>query len=89
MQRMAVNPSTAAVATGATSSPHRPVNTTRLMTRGLVSARKSRQSAGRAAGFVISMAGIGGAYKGLARRGKARETCWLAMFMKALLCVRE
>jgi len=32
--------------TGATSIPHRPVKTTRLITRGLVSARKSRQSAG-------------------------------------------
>ena len=44
--------------TGAASSPHRPVNTTRLITRGLVSARKSRQSAGSAAGLVISMAGM-------------------------------
>ena len=33
---------------GAASMPHRPVNTTSVITRGLVSARKSRQSAGRA-----------------------------------------
>ena len=31
---------------GAASRPHSPVNTTRLITRGLVSAKKSRQSAG-------------------------------------------
>ena len=34
------------IVTGATNSPHKPVNTTRYMTRGLVSARMSRQSAG-------------------------------------------
>src|SRR5678815_3751485 len=33
---------------GAASSPHSPVNTTRLITRGLVSAKKSRHSAGSA-----------------------------------------
>ena len=49
-----------------------PVNTTRLITRGLVSARMSRQSAGSAAGLVISMVGIGAAYKGLAAKRKTR-----------------
>src|SRR5690606_6394816 len=33
---------------GAASRPHSPVNTTSRITRGLVSAKKSRQSAGRA-----------------------------------------
>jgi hypothetical protein len=55
------------------------------MTRGFVSATKSRQSAGSTAGFVISMAGIGRAYKGLPQRGKA---C-VERFMKALLCGRR
>ena len=32
---------------GAASSPHRPVKTTSVITRGLVSANRSRQSAGR------------------------------------------
>ena len=35
--------------TGAASIPHSPVNTTRLITRGLVSANRSRQSAGKRA----------------------------------------
>jgi hypothetical protein len=48
----------------------------------LVSARISRQSAGSAAGLLISMAGIAAAYKGWIAKGKAR----LAMFIRALLC---
>jgi hypothetical protein len=48
-----------------------------------VSARKSRQSAGSAAGFVSSRVGMAEAYKGLLRRGKA---C-VAMFIMPLLCV--
>ena len=81
-----MKPSASGGSVGATSSPHRPVNTTRLITRGLVSARKSRQSAGSAAGLVISMAGMAAAYKGLAARGKAHRRAALAMFMQALLC---
>ena len=53
-----MKPSTSGGITGAASSPHNPLNTTRLITRGLVSARKSRQSAGSAAVCGISMAGI-------------------------------
>ena len=47
MHRIAVKPSTGWIGTGATSRPHSPVKTTSVITRGLVSARKSRQSAGR------------------------------------------
>ena len=50
MHRIAVKPSTGWIGAGATSRPHRPVKTTSVITRGLVSARKSRQSAGRALG---------------------------------------
>ncbi len=54
MHRIAVKPSTGWIGTGATRSPARPVKTTRLITRGLVSARKSRQSAvGAMAGSVV------------------------------------
>ncbi len=49
MHRIAVNPSTGSIAVGAASNPHRPVNTTSDITRGFVSATKSRQSAGRLA----------------------------------------
>ena len=64
MQRIAVKPSTSGGSTGATSKPHRPVKTTRLITRGLVSATKSRQSAGSAAGLLISRVGMAGAIRG-------------------------
>jgi hypothetical protein len=47
MHRIAVKPITGWMVPGAASRPHRPVKTTRLITRGLVSAKKSRQSAGR------------------------------------------
>ena len=47
MHSTAVNASTGCIVPGAASSPHSPVNTTRVMTRGLVSANRSRQSAGR------------------------------------------
>jgi len=50
---MAVKPITGWIATGAASMPHRPVKTTSVITRGLVSARKSRQSAGRAIVSVV------------------------------------
>src|SRR3954454_14894517 len=81
MQRIAVNPSAIGGSVGAASKPHNPEKTTRLITRGLVSARKSRQSAGSAAGLVISMAGIGAAYKDMPGRGKP---C-VAKFIFALL----
>src|SRR5689334_20519071 len=81
MHRIAVKPSTAGGIAGAVSRPQRPVKTTRYMTRGFVSARMSRQSAGSAAGFVSSMAGIARAYKGLAERGKDR----VATFIRTLL----
>ena len=48
-------------APGAASSPHSPVNTTRLITRGLVSAKKSRQSAGGREGGVMMRAIASGA----------------------------
>ena len=70
MHRMAVNPSTSGGITGAASIPHRPVKTTRLITRGLVSATKSRQSAGSAAGFVISMVGMAGPIRAWPREEK-------------------
>ena len=47
MHSTAAKPSTGWTGTGATSSPQRPVNTTRLITRGLVSANRSRGEAGR------------------------------------------
>ena len=53
MHRIAVKESTSGSRTGATSSPHRPEKTTRLITLGFVSATKSRQSAGSAAGLLI------------------------------------
>src|SRR5688500_10284324 len=49
MHRIAVKPIASGGRTGAASIPHSPVNTTRLITLGLVSASKSRQSAGRRA----------------------------------------
>src|SRR5690606_10510513 len=49
MHSTAAKPSTGWMLPGAASSPHRPVNTTRLITRGLVSAKKSRHSAGSGA----------------------------------------
>ena len=58
-----MKPSTSGGITGAASIPHRPVNTTRLITRGLVSANRSRQSAGKAAGSVIGREGTNAAIK--------------------------
>src|SRR5262245_25810830 len=72
MHRIAVKPSTSGGMAGAASKPHRPENTTRLITRGLVSARISRQSAGSGAALVMSMAGIGRAYKRLVTGRKAQ-----------------
>ena len=46
MQRIAVKASTGWICSGAASMPHSPVKITRLITRGLVSAKKSRHSAG-------------------------------------------
>src|SRR5690554_5039459 len=48
MQRTAVKANTGWISPGAASRPHKPVNTTKLITRGLVSAKKSRHSAGKA-----------------------------------------
>ena len=50
-----------------------PVNTTRLITRGLVSARMSRQSAGSAVGWSSSSAGMARAYRRAGPRRKRRE----------------
>src|SRR6478735_7913041 len=47
MHSTAAKPSTGWTGTGAASNPHSPVKTTRLITRGLVGANRSRQSAGR------------------------------------------
>ncbi len=47
MHNTAVKPRTGWISVGAASIPHSPVKTTSVITRGLVSARKSRQSAGR------------------------------------------
>jgi hypothetical protein len=46
---MATKPTTGLIRTGAANSPHSPVKITKVMTRGLVSAKKSRQLAGKAA----------------------------------------
>ena len=53
--------------TGADSSPARPVKTTRLITRGLVSANRSRQSAITDWGLVNGRLVTGAAYKRLRR----------------------
>src|SRR3546814_2739260 len=45
MHRIAVKANTGWMETGAASKPHSPVKTTSVITRGFVSARKSRQSA--------------------------------------------
>ena len=55
MHSTAVKPSTGLIATGAAIRPHNPVNTTRLITRGLVSASRSRQSAGSGSAKGIGM----------------------------------
>ena len=69
MQRIAAKPSTGGSCTGATSSPQRPVKTTSVITRGLVSARKSRHSAGMAAGrLCVTLFMSLGAYRRKARR---------------------
>src|SRR5690606_2722404 len=47
MHRIAVKPMTGWIEPGAARRPQSPVKTTRLITRGLVSAKKSRHSAGR------------------------------------------
>jgi hypothetical protein len=52
----------------------------------LVSAKMSRQSAGSAAGSVISMVGIAEAYKDLGLEGKAPRPSRVARFIAALLC---
>src|SRR4051794_22773965 len=75
MQRIAVNASASGGSCGAASIPHSPENTTRLITRGLVSARMSRQSAGSAAGLVISKVGIGAPIKADPSEGKPVWRC--------------
>ena len=58
MHSMAVKPSTGWMCAGAASNPQRPVKMTRLITRGLVSAKKSRHSAGIAGAVVVVMPGL-------------------------------
>src|SRR3954469_2114483 len=86
MHRIALKPSTSGGSSGAASSPHRPENTTRLIALGLVSARRSRQSAGSAAAFVISMVDIAAAYKRLPGGGKA---CGVAPLIVLLIWVAD
>ena len=58
-----------ALPTGAASMPHSPVNTTSVITRGLVSARKSRHSAGGSRGVAVVM--VAQAYTRPGGSGKA------------------
>ena len=51
IHKIAIVPITGSTGTGAASRPHSPVKITRLITRGLVSDRKSRQSAGKGIGW--------------------------------------
>src|SRR3954464_2986385 len=88
MHRIAVKPRTSGNCAGATNIPHRPEKTTRLITRGLVRATKSRQSAGSAAGLLSSRVGLVRAYKGVGTGGKAWPAGMLARFIGALLCAR-
>ncbi len=71
MQRIAVKAMTGWMCTGAARRPHRPVNTTNVITRGLVSARKSRQSAGKAGDNGTAGEDIGRAYRPRAGFAKA------------------
>ncbi len=58
MHSTAVKPRMGLIVPGAASSPHRPVKITRLITRGLVSAKKSRHSAGSWVGTVWVMGSV-------------------------------
>src|SRR4051812_3702733 len=79
MHRMAVKPSTGWIGVGAASSPHSPVNTTRLITRGLVSARKSRQSAGAAVESSAAAMESGGPIGGCALKRKTPPSAALGI----------
>jgi hypothetical protein len=59
MHRIAAKPSTGWMSPGAASRPHRPVKITSVITRGLVSAKKSRQSAGMRKGVVTRSIVVG------------------------------
>ena len=54
-----MKPITGLIPPGAASIPHSPVKITRLITRGLVSDQKSRQSAGKGIGWAVAVVMVG------------------------------